>query len=367
MSKTRSEDAAVLVISNLGPRANKFSKHLRPLADVTGHVTNVRRTPGGNQDGVRYVEAPRGWPPLLQMVFVFYYAFRECYSGDYDVIVSISIPYGLVSATLGKLFGIPTHHRIIGAGISVHSKRWYQPLIRLLFGSFDSLSVHGQNHKNYLVSQGIDPDKITILPGSIDIERFQPDDTVEKQYDLIWVGSLEPKKRPLLFVDALRCLDERGVEFTAVIVGEGSLGETIESRLRRDGLADRVELAGWVDADEIDSYYKRSKAFVMTSQRDAFGFPLIESMAVGLAVVAPDRIDIRDGNTSAIVTHDKDGLLVRQMDVPSLCETLKRVCEDETLREHLGAQATNVRTEYSREQMRERWRTVVESLLAEKK
>lgn len=353
----------VLVITNIGPHSKKIQKHFEPLAAVADDVTMVRRTPGVPVEGISYVTTEGREFGYIDLLLVFFNGIWECCTKEYDVVVTVSMfPYGIFGAIIGFLFGLPTHHRVIGSDINVHSKAWYQRVTVWLLSSFTSISVHGSNHKEYLVSRGIPEEDIEILPGSIDTTTYKPNPDVSTVYDFIWVGKMVPVKQPLLFVDSLAELRERGLEFDAVMLGAGPLNDLVERRVEVTGLGDSVSLPGWVDASDIVEYYHRADSFVMTSSKDAFGFPLVEAMAAGLVSVAPKRQVISDGNTTDIVTHMETGLVVKSLDAESIADAMEKVLTDSDLQDRLSEQAPAVRDKFSRERMRDRWGNVLRAL-----
>jgi glycosyltransferase involved in cell wall biosynthesis len=73
---------------------------------------------------------------------------------------------------------------------------------------------------------------------------------------------------------------------------------------------------------------------VLTSPKEGWGISNIEAAACGTPTVASDSPGLRDS-----VRDGETGFLVRHGDVPGLARQLRRVLEDRTLRERLGAGA----------------------------
>jgi glycosyltransferase involved in cell wall biosynthesis len=75
---------------------------------------------------------------------------------------------------------------------------------------------------------------------------------------------------------------------------------------------------------------------VVPDERTGVASPmkLLEYMAMGLTVVAPELANIRD-----LVTHDVDGILFRPGDATDLSSVLVRLAQDPDVRRRLGANA----------------------------
>ena len=53
--------------------------------------------------------------------------------------------------------------------------------------------------------------------------------------------------------------------------------------------SNNVELRGYVDQDELISYYQKAKIYCQLSYRESFGVALAEAMACGCVAVVTDR------------------------------------------------------------------------------
>ena len=71
-----------------------------------------------------------------------------------------------------------------------------------------------------------------------------------------------------------------------VILGEGDDRLSLQDLIRNLRLDDRVDLSGFVD--NLPSYMKRARLFVLSSAWEGFGNVLVEAMSVGTPVVSTD-------------------------------------------------------------------------------
>jgi glycosyltransferase involved in cell wall biosynthesis len=143
------------------------------------------------------------------------------------------------------------------------------------------------------------------------------------------VGRLETEKNPLALADviaALRRLDDR---WRLVVCGEGAMRADLERRLRELGVAEAVELRGYVPHDAgLREEYRKADALVHVSWTEGLPQVLYEAFAAELPVVATDVGGIRDATGDA-------ALLVPPGDPRGIAEQLARVGRDEDLRARL--------------------------------
>lgn len=357
---------SVLAICNLPSYPGKVERHLVPLAALLKSLTVVHAErdesyPDETLGNIRFRQ-PAGQSTLVRRLLLLFITFQECYENEYDGIVTVSlVPYGIIGLVVGRLFRKPVHLRIIGADIAVYSRSWYRHVPLRLFPLFDSISVHGPAHKEFLVENGLKAEDIYILPGSIERDTYTQTDDTEKTYDFIWTGRMESHKRPELFVEALGVLAHRGYDFRAVMLGTGGLREEIDRRIAELQLTDVVDRPGWVDSPS--NYYSDARIFVLTSEREGFGFPLVEAMASGTTCVAPRFSEPAAGNTSFIIDDGKTGVLVPEMSPEKIADELETLLRDESRRTELGTAARNATKRFTRDRMEQRWKNVIETFV----
>jgi glycosyltransferase involved in cell wall biosynthesis len=143
------------------------------------------------------------------------------------------------------------------------------------------------------------------------------------------VGRLETEKNPMALADviaALRRLDDR---WRLVVCGEGAMRVDLERRLEELGVANAVEIRGYVPHDAgLRDAYGDAHALVHVSWTEGLPQVLYEAFAAELPVVATDVGGIRDATGTA-------ALLVPPGDPDGIAEQLARVGRDAELRAQL--------------------------------
>jgi len=187
-----------------------------------------------------------------------------------------------------------------------------------------------------LVSRGLPPERITVIPNGIDTGRFRPDPAVPRfeKPTLLYLGRLKAYKRVDLVLRALARLRQRGCEARLVIAGRGDREEELRALARRLGAEHAVRFAGYVDEDRKLELLRRSWIHVLTSTKEGWGITNVEAAACGTPTVASDRPGLRDS-----VRHGETGLLVPHGDLSALSDTLARLLADPGERERMGRAA----------------------------
>jgi glycosyltransferase involved in cell wall biosynthesis len=148
-------------------------------------------------------------------------------------------------------------------------------------------------------SYGVNPALIEIIPGGVDIERFNPPQSrIEAREALGW-----PTDRPIVLavrrlmtrmgleelIDSAIDIRAQSPEALVLIAGRGRLGDVLADRVRRQGLSDHVRLTGYLPDDQLPLAYRGADLTVVPSiAMEGFGLVVVESLAAGTPVLVSD-------------------------------------------------------------------------------
>src|SRR6185312_2378671 len=158
-------------------------------------------------------------------------------------------------------------------------------------------------------------------------------DEVRRDYsgDLIAlsVGRLESEKNPLALADVIAALRRLDPRWRLVVCGEGGLRGALERRIEELGVADAVELRGYVPHDAgLAATYREAHALAHVTWTEGLPQILYEAFAARLPVVATDVGGIREAVGDAAI-------LVPPGDPQGIAEGLAVVGRDASARERL--------------------------------
>src|SRR5690606_6479369 len=115
--------------------------------------------------------------------------------------------------------------------------------------------------------------------------------------------------------------------------GDGEIAE-VAARAQQLGLANRIEIPGWIDETAKNTLLSRADVFVLPSHAEGLPMSLLEAMASELPVVCSSV-----GGIPVAVTDGVEGAIVPPGDVDALAEVLDRLLTSPVLRTELGQNA----------------------------
>lgn len=164
---------------------------------------------------------------------------------------------------------------------------------------FDLTIASCRQVKEWMVWQGMAEDSVSVCPIGVDAAIWKPDEQarlrVRREYAireedvvLTYAARLEAQKQPMVFVETLRILKEKGIQFKALVAGDGSLRGEMEDFIRLSGLGATVRFLGAVKSEEMPAVLAASDIFFLPSQNEGISSAIYEAMASGLPVVGAD-------------------------------------------------------------------------------
>jgi glycosyltransferase involved in cell wall biosynthesis len=206
-------------------------------------------------------------------------------------------------------------------------------------------------------------DRGSVIPDSVEISPHPPaPDATTVTFGML--GRIAPWKGQDLFLRAFAAAFAAGSE-RAVIVGTPMFGEEgyereLHELVAQLGLAGRVDFRGFREDiwRELASFDVLVHASVIP---EPFGQVVLEGMAAGLPVVAPD-----EGGPAELIDDGRTGRLFRSRDAESLAATLVALRADGAERRRLGEAAQRSLGAYSPGALAERVEHVYRRVLTER-
>jgi len=167
--------------------------------------------------------------------------------------------------------------------------------------------------------------------------RFRQELGIDDDVTLVGiVGRLTEIKNHEMFLQSVARVELEKVRF--VIVGDGSLRESLEQQARSLGIEEKVIFAG--GRKDPEYFYPALDICALTSRNEGTPLTLIEAMANARAVIATSVGGVVDllGDVveEGVYSVCERGVSVRPYDVEAFAAGLGRLIEDKSLRENLG-------------------------------
>jgi glycosyltransferase involved in cell wall biosynthesis len=259
-----------------------------------------------------------------------------------------------------KKQGIPFIYEVRGLWEITKSstiKNWGETERFLLDKTLETFVAHNADHiitlthglKEELVQRGINQYKITVIPNSINIQRFNiHDKKIKLAHELKlnpdniiigYIGSIVEYEGLDDLLKALQLLKQENIKFQFLLVGDGKYFTTIQKLVKDLTLENEVILTGRIPHNLIEDYYslidiapfprKPLEVCEIVSPLKPF-----EAMALEKAVLASDVQALTE-----IIEDKKTGLLFKKGDILDLKSKLKLLIENQSLREEVGKNA----------------------------
>lgn len=160
---------------------------------------------------------------------------------------------------------------------------------------------------------------------------------------LIMAAAFHPQKRHGIALDICEQLLKRRTDLVFVFLGDGPMRPTFLATAKKRGVDRYVVAPGYVR--NVDEYCAVADIAMLTSDREGFGYAVLEAMRYGLPVVV-----FNSGAPAEIIEHGETGFVVPDGDKEQFAQVLLRLIHDARLREAVGERARlAVRERYDRE------------------
>ena len=232
------------------------------------------------------------------------------FKGNFDFIDSQQSPY--FPCFSSKIHSVINRSSLVITWYELWQNYWYEYLgLKGIFGKTvenltlklpDMLIPISERIRADLMSAGVPPEKTKVVPNGVDFGGIQEIDALENGNDIIYVGRLAEHKNVDLLLKAIKILKKDIPSIKCNIIGDGPERETLQKLMKKLDLDENVEFLGFLEeGEEVISFMKSAKVFVLPSTREGFPNTILEANACGLPAI------IVKGEKNAAVDVVEDG------------------------------------------------------------
>ncbi len=193
----------------------------------------------------------------------------------------------------------------------------------------------------------VDAQKIRLIYQGVDKEIFHPltGEGLEQarrrirlkgvqEPFILFVGTLEPRKNLKNLLQAFAIVkDKPGFEGKLVVIGmRGWKMDQFEEDLRKTGVREHCVFPGYLTDEELAGFYNAADFFVFPSFYEGFGFPIVEAMSCGSAVITSNVASCAEIAEDAALTVDP-------VDPEAIAQAMRRLLQDAGLKQDLRQKA----------------------------
>jgi len=207
-------------------------------------------------------------------------------------------------------------------------------LKKFVMSQVDLFLCYTKRARECLITEGVQPEKITVIPLGVDLKRFYPSKNKARvRKTILFVGRLVEEKGILDLYEAYKIVSRNVQRITLRIVGSGPLENTLRRLIQKDGFQDTViiEQRSYQQMPEV---FRQADIFCVPSKKtktweEQLGMVFIEAMASGIPIITY--------NTGAIKGIVGDaGIVVAEGDIQGLVTSIIRIIEVKELGYKIG-------------------------------
>jgi glycosyltransferase involved in cell wall biosynthesis/O-antigen/teichoic acid export membrane protein len=201
---------------------------------------------------------------------------------------------------------------------------------------------------------GIAQETVTVNHIGVERDAFAPGERAPEP-TLLFLGRLKKYKRVEMLLDTVEALPQVKLE----IAGDGDHGPHIEAEIERRGIGDRVRLHGHIDEAAKLELLQRSWVNLTASSAEGWCLTVMEA-----AVCKTPSVAMRVGGLPESIEEGVTGFLADSGE--QLTAHVRRLVEDDDLRERMGAAAYARAQEFTWDRTARRTLDVLEAERANK-
>lgn len=214
-----------------------------------------------------------------------------------DVLLSYwAHPDGAVAVRAGELAGLPTVLMVGGSDVLVlgRSGRRRERILQTLQQANQVVAV-SQDIARTMREDGIDAERIHVVPRGIDPQIFSAGSRSAAREALglptdravlVGAGRFVSVKDWPGWIAACGHLKERGIPFSAYLIGSGPLRKTLERQIQAAGMCSQVTIVGPQSQSQLADWYRAADLTLLSSVSEGIPNVLLETIACGGSFVA---------------------------------------------------------------------------------
>ena len=198
-------------------------------------------------------------------------------------------------------------------------ERFYRWVDVRVLQHFDAVIALSSHYRYMLLQGGVPAKRLHLIPSGLgnnpkpETRNLKPEIGGQSSFlpsghhvfTFGMLGRFSSEKNHAMFIRALELLKERGMDFRALIAGDGPLRKDVESEILKKGLQDVVIMPGYMAAAD---FFRQIDVLVVCSRIESLPYSVLEAMQSGKPVIAtrvgglPDLVE--DGRTGFLVELD---------------------------------------------------------------
>lgn len=278
----------------------------------------------------------KGTRSFFEPFYFGFFVFWHLLFNNYDLIDCANFPYiSCISLKLISFFKrirfTLTWHEVWGraewisyAGIIGIFGWLIEKIVSLMAGYNIFVSKFMQNRAVSIFR--MKKEKTIVIENGIEYNKLSKIENIRKDNQIIYVGRLVNYKRVDILIDAFAIFINDFKDYSLKIIGRGPESAKLKLKVQELKLEDKVVFVDFLEKDDLEKEIKKSKIFVLPSEREGMGIVIVESMALGTPVIA---LESENSAAKTIITNGSSGILVKNIN--ELVQAMTQLLTNEEL------------------------------------
>ncbi|MFM2214076.1 MAG: N-acetylgalactosamine-N, N-diacetylbacillosaminyl-diphospho-undecaprenol [Bacteroidota bacterium] len=186
------------------------------------------------------------------------------------------------------------------------------------FKKADLIHAWGEVMANHMKKSRVNMSRVLVLPKGINLDFFTFSDNQDKtQIEAIVTRALEPEYRHIKIIKAFALLKKKNIPFRLVIVGDGSMRQSLEKLTQELNIEKEVVFTGRRPNSDIAALLKESNFYISMPSTEGVSASLFEAMACGCFPIVTDlpgnRTWIKNQENGILIPHGRFKILAEEL------------------------------------------------------
>ncbi len=226
------------------------------------------------------------------------------------------------------------------------------PFTKFIYKHSSAIVVYGNHVKNYLISEGIESNKIFIAHHAVNNSDFNMEVSEEAKIAFREKLKIEKNKKIVLFLGRIEI--EKGLNYlidafyelkredtVLLIAGKGSEIKNLKKKVNEYQIEKNIIFTGYVNNRDAINYYSIAYVYVLPSIttktfKEPWGLVVNEAFNQKLPVIVSSSVGAAAGN---FVEDGVNGFIVPEKDYVAIKEAISKLLDDKELRNQMGDNA----------------------------
>ncbi len=323
---------------------NKLAAHGKPPAAIDALSVKLRA------EGYSVITASSKQNKVFRLLDMVFTTIRNRTQIDLVLIDTYSTQnflYAVIIATFCRLFKLP-YIPILHGGNLPYRLKSSKKLSRNLFGKAHTNVAPSLFMFEQFKKQGYE--NLTYIPNTIEIKRYPFLLRKSITPKLLWVRSFSEIYNPMLALEIVEILKNKGLEVSLCMVGPDKDGSLEHCKKVATHLKLPVTFTGMLQKKEWIKLSVDFDIFINTTNYDNMPVSVMEAMALGLPVISTNV-----GGLPYLIQNGIDGILVPPNNPESFVMAIEDLCNNSQKAQEITKKARTKMEDFDWENVKHSW------------